>query len=452
MFATRVPALGGWSSMQFWDELVGSTVAEKYPLRKLLRTEGRSAWFETEDDGDPPRIATIQLTQSLNDQSLIVDRLETARGLAHPNLIQIGKIGTAVLKRESLVFSVMEMADMNLGEVLRDHPLEEGEVSDLARTLTKTLTFIHEQGFVHGRVEASSVLAVGETIKLRSDCLQKLQAVEERPDAGDPIAADVQGIGNVLFQSLTQRLPKSGSDSELQRLPAPFAQIIRNTLSGRWTLRDVDAALNGKPGAAAYEAPAPAIAAAEAPVAETISSPGPAEALPDKTLPLDQPSDPGARARKRLVFAAAAVAILLVIILLNRHSAHSALNPAPVSANSEPASAPVAPAQEAAPTTPAPAPPAVQPPLAENESTSGHKIWRVVAFTYNREGEAQHKAQQVEQHYPQLQVAVFSPKESRTRYLVVLGGQMTREEAIQLREKAIREGLPRDTYAQNFSE
>ena len=75
--------------------------------------------------------------------------------------------------------------------------------------------------------------------------------------------------------------------------------------------------------------------------------------------------------------------------------------------------------------------------------------WRVVAFTYNREDQAQHKVATIAQQHPELRPEVFAPK-GGSPFLVALGGWMSGAEAAALREKARSEGLPHDTYVQNF--
>jgi hypothetical protein len=76
--------------------------------------------------------------------------------------------------------------------------------------------------------------------------------------------------------------------------------------------------------------------------------------------------------------------------------------------------------------------------------------WRVVAFTYNRQDQAQKKASSLQQKYPNLSPAVFSPT-GRAPWLVTVGGAMERDAAFALARKAPSLGLPRDTYAQNYS-
>jgi hypothetical protein len=76
--------------------------------------------------------------------------------------------------------------------------------------------------------------------------------------------------------------------------------------------------------------------------------------------------------------------------------------------------------------------------------------WRVVAFTYNHADQAQKKAETIAQKYADLHPEVFTPT-GRAPYLVTLGGAMSRDQAFALAEQGRRLGLPRDTYAQNYS-
>ena len=75
--------------------------------------------------------------------------------------------------------------------------------------------------------------------------------------------------------------------------------------------------------------------------------------------------------------------------------------------------------------------------------------WRVVAYTYNREAQAQQKATSVAAKHPELKPEVFTPN-GHAPYLVTVGGTMSRDEAFALVKKAKGEGLPRDSYAQNY--
>lgn len=79
----------------------------------------------------------------------------------------------------------------------------------------------------------------------------------------------------------------------------------------------------------------------------------------------------------------------------------------------------------------------------------GSAQWRVVAFTYNREEQAAQKARAIAAQHPGLKPEVFSPT-GRAPYLVTLGGWMSADQASSLRSKARSQGLPRDSYMQNY--
>jgi hypothetical protein len=73
--------------------------------------------------------------------------------------------------------------------------------------------------------------------------------------------------------------------------------------------------------------------------------------------------------------------------------------------------------------------------------------WRVIAYAYARQQDAEKKAQSIDARFAGIHAEVFRVGPS---YLISLGAHLTREEAAVLQRKAIGKGLPRDTYIQNF--
>src|SRR5580692_8484504 len=223
--------------MQFWNELEGQTIDGLYPLRRLVRSEGRSAWFETET-GEPHNTpATISLTEALTDADEVVARLQAAQQLKQPNLVTITKVGQVKVDNTLVVYAVMEHIEQSLSDVLQGQALTPEEGLEVAEALVGALTAIHQAGMSHGHVEAASVLATEETVKLRNDCLHRTTAGQ---------ADDVAGIGSTLFHAFTQRKALTATDAQINRIPAPFAEIIRNSFARRWTLAQIANAL--KPG------------------------------------------------------------------------------------------------------------------------------------------------------------------------------------------------------------
>jgi serine/threonine protein kinase len=89
-----------------------------------------------------------------------------------------------------------------------------------------------------------------------------------------------------------------------------------------------------------------------------------------------------------------------------------------------------------------------QPPV--SPQAGERTIWRVILYTYNRQQDAEDKAHELMAKRPDLQTQVFSPSSFGGPYLVTAGGKMNRDEAATVRKTALREGMPRDSYIQNY--
>jgi hypothetical protein len=472
--------------MQFWNELEGRTIDGVYPLRRLVRSEGRHAWFETETAEPQAGPATISLTEAATDADEVLERLKAAQQLKHPNLVTITKVGQVRVDTTLVIYAVMEHIEQSLSDVLQIQALSPEEGREVAEALVSSLTAIHQQGMSHGRVEAASVLATEETVKLRSDCLHTTSAGQ---------ADDVAAIGPTLFHAFTQRKALTATDAQINRIPAPFGEIIRNSFARRWTLAQISNALkpvlpaasvipqpaapapppSTPPPAATTPQPAPPVAKAPMspppPVAKGPVSPPPpayrpvAPPVPSrKALTNDEDEAPVQR-KPLLMYGALGVVLLAIIgwLLLRPHSA-----PAPAEAPTPPTqAAPPAAAAPAAP--PAPTPPAVSaakpqagkpspsaPAMVARSATAavpadGRTVWRVVAYTYRGQTKASDMVAKISDKHSDLDAEVFNPPGRGGVYLVTLGGAMDHDAAVKMRDKAQREGLPADTYVQNFS-
>jgi hypothetical protein len=92
---------------------------------------------------------------------------------------------------------------------------------------------------------------------------------------------------------------------------------------------------------------------------------------------------------------------------------------------------------------------AAKTPTEQNASDASSGRWRVVSFTYDREDRARQKVTEIAQSHPDLSPSVFTPN-GHAPFLVTLGGPMSKQEAFAFSGKAKREGMPSDTYAQNY--
>jgi eukaryotic-like serine/threonine-protein kinase len=486
-------ATAGVNRLMLWTDLEGRELNGQWRLVKLVRPEGRTAWFE--GTGPNMRPAMLSITEALNDEDELLERLRAAAEIRHPNVVAIREAQLACVEDTPVVVAEMEPTEENLGDVLRERTLNADEARMVMDALLAGLGAIHRKKLIHGRMDAASVVAMDDTIKLRSDFLQ-LPGSAFATRAGE----DVRGIGRIVVQALTRRVPAGEHDPVLQLLPESMARAARRALAGDATVEEVAALAgirisllpekgeNEKASRAATPSPRmvrkglpeersdPANRQEKAAPVETDNSvkaqPAPrviaikAAAAPGNTeqkpaadpevvqLPLlmedDEPDSKRRRSAPYIVGAAVVLLLLTVFVLyglLRRHSGPQQAAPHPSQQ------------VEAVPATEAPSLPArrsspgnIQTPatgvLSENAATSGPG-WRVVAYTYNRPEPAEQKARSLAQQYPELKTAVFSPR-GRSPYLVTLGGVMSRADAYDLRAKVVRMGLPKDTYAQNF--
>jgi len=202
--------------MNLWTEYEGRTIDGTYPLTKLIRPEGRSAFFSTSNGTGVPTV--IRLIESHFDGDEILTRWRGVAALNHPNLVKLKSFGHVVVDETSLVYAVMEPVDANLSEILRERRLTEQETRQIATSLLPAIEALHSSGFVHEHVAPENVLAVGEVIKLRSDCIRETLEGEE----GAALKRkDVRDYATVLLQALTQKRRLEDASRE-PPLPAPF--------------------------------------------------------------------------------------------------------------------------------------------------------------------------------------------------------------------------------------
>jgi hypothetical protein len=403
----------------------------------------------------------IRLIESHFDGDEILTRWHGVEALHHPNLVKLKSFGHVVIDETSLVYAVMEPVDANLGEILVERRLTEQETREIATSLLAGIEALHSSGFVHEHVQPENVLAVGEVIKLRSDCIR--ETLE-----GDEGAAlkrkDVHDYAVVLLQALTQQRMLEDATRYLP-LPAPFEQIVRKGVSGEWGLAEINAALKT---AKVARPVASTTVAVEAPVTRPAAAPVIPQPLVPPLVATRIHVPPGDKGRGiNLRGVAYGVGTLLILLLgwyfyygysrtpespNSSNAMQEQVAPTPVAQPS----APVAPKNSAATVAGAAAAPSSahmtgNTPAGKDQDASGDSSgrWRVIAFTYNQEEQARQKVVEISLKHPDLKPSVFTLT-GHAPFLVTLGGQMSREEAFVFSGKAKREGLPQDTYAQNY--
>jgi hypothetical protein len=439
--------------MPLWNEIEAQTL-DGLKLGKLLRSEGRTAWFSTTDPNGEP--AVLSVFEALNDEDAVQARLQAAARVQHPGLLAIRKIGAGRLEDESLVYAVMEPFDQTLADVLRDRPLTPEETREVADSLLSALEAVEGAGLHHGHVDASGVLGVGDNIKLRSDSLTARHGESDAP-----------ALAALIHNALTGR--RFSSERDALQLPAPFATLVRAGTGSNASLAAMRRVLSGpavtNAGAAAANPPAPS----EPAVAPSVSVPRTTTQAAAVSAPRRR-DEVEPRPHRRPGVAIAAIVLMAIALVVfwyvsKRPAPHTSISGEAASPANQPQPAPAAvppaatPAGDAAatmgaPETVKPSPATgtkASPAKTTTESSAGgeRSVWHVVAYTYNREEAAQRKAAELAAQYPKLEPQVFSPT-GHAPYLVTLGGGMSRQEAFAQRDAARTAGMPSDTYAMNF--
>jgi hypothetical protein len=449
--------------MQLWTEYEGRKIEGTYTLGKLLRSEGRNGFFATADTTG--NAAVIRLTEAHYDEDELLKRWRQVADMRQANLIGIERFGQTDFDGVAITYALMEANDANLGDVLRERPLTLAETTQVARAVHGALSALHASGLVHEHIEPSNVLAVGETVKLRSDCVRECIADTEfnTPEGCAELRRrDVHNFGMLLLECLT--LEKRYNPG--LNLPDVFRRMVPHMLDGTWTLEQVGQLLTPpvaapKPPtatAATVSTPAATAKAQSAAVKSNVVKSGQPE---QATLPLDMPrasersaADSALRYRREVsaeassvnlrpwMLGGAAVVIVCIIVIWHFVGAKPA----------KPVETPT-PAVSAV-TLPPPAPPATRPSAPVATASSPAVVlhspgWYVIAWTYNHQSQAQSKADRINARNHGFHAEVFSPH-GGAPYLVSLGGPMAESEAKTLQQRARRSGLPPDTYIRNY--
>ncbi len=318
-----------------WKRWEGRTVDGRFLLQNYLGGSAHSAVFLTERGGEK---AAIKLIPADADAEAQLARWNAARALKHTNLIAIFEAGRGELDGVNLLYVVEEYAEENLGQILPERALTADETRGLLPPVLQALDFVHEKGLVHGHIQPSNILAIGDLVKVSSDTLRAVGGTmvgetSERatgaygpPEAGTSSAGDVWQLGMTLVEVLTQRLPGWHGAGAIApqvpgTIPQPFREMAEHSLqfspAKRWTISEIRNRLEGKP-----------VVAAATPVPSTV--------MASPSIPMEQKSSPKWPYLLGLV---GVVAIVVFLIARPKSSNPAAEMPSTVSENSQSAPA-----------------------------------------------------------------------------------------------------------------
>jgi eukaryotic-like serine/threonine-protein kinase len=222
-------------NLELWKQWEGQSLDSVFTLERCTGGSSRGAVFETLFQGRPAVIKIVPGTPESIDA--LVASWKKAASLSHRTLVETLASGGAVLGDMRCAYVVMERADENLAEVLAERLLTPVETRDMVFPVLGALHYLHANGFAHGRLKPSNIMAFGEQLKISSDSLVP----------GGDTAADCRAIGVLLEEVLDA--------DQNSRLPEPFAEIAKNCLmpdpAGRWNIARIEAYLRGEPEPAA---------------------------------------------------------------------------------------------------------------------------------------------------------------------------------------------------------
>jgi hypothetical protein len=349
--------------------------------------------------------------------------------LFHPNLLPVHAVGRAELDGDSVVYALTDVPDENLGQVIPSRALTPEEAQVALESMASCLDYLHGKNLRHGKVELAGVVAVGNDVKLTSDSVF--------PASVTDLQREVYEFGATLVEMLTQKRPPSQNqatgrpdrDEAVRRLPPPFREVAIGCMQRerRWEIGDALRALT------------------------TGALPAPeAEEVPDSAVPVD-PAPAGEN--RRLGARAAVVAIGAATLLIGFFNFTTRREETPPAAQpvqtTGPESRPSPTANQ--PTVFPPTPKVEAPPPAERvpDTRTANRAgseWAVVAAIYRDYDAAQRRANSVKKRWPQFEPHVFPAKGKGSKYMVVVGSGLEKDNADRLRQQARQAGLPSDTY------
>ncbi len=228
----------GKVTSEVWKNCVGQVVDGVYPLSQFLGSSANAAVFLTDAGGRKAAIKLIPADPKTAEAQIA--RWQGAAKLSHPHLVRLLKSGRTQVAGSGAIYVVMEYMEEDLSQVLPERSLTTEETRQMLEPVLSALAYLHAQGWVHGHLKASNIMAGGDQVKLSSDGV--LRAGETK--TADP-AEDVWALGLSLIEVLTQKREAVVPAT----LPEPFRDIAKHCLepdpAKRWTVPQVAARLQG---------------------------------------------------------------------------------------------------------------------------------------------------------------------------------------------------------------
>ena len=401
-----------------WARLVRAVVHGEYFL-KSFDGERQGAGLFRASDAKGAEVDVYVMPADAAEAEAFSRHWSAAASFSHPGLLRTLAFGPVPIDRAAFLCAVSEKPEERLSEVVSTRSLTPDEAREVLESTLPALEYLHEQKFLHGDYGVHSIVASDGRAKLTTATIRPFS--RSSPEDRAALAKEIKAVHECTRDML------SGPGAASITIPPEFAVMLRtiSTADERWspTAADLLHALKGVDVAPEEELPAPEVPAAVV-AASARKRSTPSEAV--------------------LIAAAALVAIIAATI-------YFAWPDRPADTAEAPPSRPVFRA-DASTVKPAPTKAATPPtPAATQQRARRAGEWAVVAAIYKERGAAARRAEQLAAKSAELKPEVLPPVDGAKRYLVVLGSGLSQKEANRLRERAVANGMPRDSYITKLS-
>ena len=161
--------------VETWKQWEGQSVVSRddesihFQLGQFLGGTAYGAVFLTELGTEPGRAAVKLWITHPSTHDAQISRWRRAAKLSHPHLLPVFHTGRCRLDSTEVLFAGMEFAEEDLSQILPERALTASETLDLLKPSLEALAYLHNQGFVHGRLKPANFMAVKDQLKLASD-------------------------------------------------------------------------------------------------------------------------------------------------------------------------------------------------------------------------------------------------------------------------------------------
>ena len=283
-------------------QLEGRVVEGRFPLLECLSASGNCSSFLTVLQGLQEAVIQLISTDRAEADECIA-QWDFAMALSHPHLTRVFAAGRCVIDGNDVVYVVTERSYATLSKIIRGRTPKVGTAREIFNPILSALSYLHQNGVVHGYINPSNILLANMEPKLSGANFLMAGSVTRRiPGSGDydapelsygvvTGAADIWSVGMTLWEAMTQTLPRWDASTHAEpvvteSLPNPLREIVQDCLRvdplKRCTIQSIMERLDQSKSISLSDVPIPV---------EIDLHPGAAVPIPDEPDPLSSPEE-----------------------------------------------------------------------------------------------------------------------------------------------------------------